>query len=315
MDNNLQTIGISQILATLPPDIVEHSIGTDFILGEISGRQVGSNRPVLDMLQYPVRFDGFILFFLKKGGRFRLDFNLNSFEIRERSLLLTAPGNIVRLSAFDEERIADCELVFVLMSKDFVTNIHVDFDQPFQDAVHFFQNPCIVLSDEQLDLATDYFTLACKIVRSSLDNKREIISSLLTSITYMAVNIWRSHVQTENRRQDAPSQRVNQMYERFITLVSEYHNRERGMAFYADKMCITPKYLSKIVKQASGRSGPDWIDSFVILEAKNLLKYTSKPIKEIVWQLHFPNPSVFNKFFRKHTGLTPSAYRKEKMFS
>jgi AraC-like DNA-binding protein len=81
------------------------------------------------------------------------------------------------------------------------------------------------------------------------------------------------------------------------------------MAFYADKLCLTPKYLSTLIKQASGRSAPDWIDDFVILEAKNLLKYTGLAIKEIVYKLHFPNQSVFFKFFKAHTGLTPSEYR------
>jgi AraC-like DNA-binding protein len=84
------------------------------------------------------------------------------------------------------------------------------------------------------------------------------------------------------------------------------------MAFYADKMCLTPKYLSKLVKEASGRSAPDWVDSFVILEAKNLLKYTDLAIKEIVFRLHFPNQSVFYKFFKAHTGMTPSEYRNKK---
>jgi AraC-like DNA-binding protein len=81
------------------------------------------------------------------------------------------------------------------------------------------------------------------------------------------------------------------------------------MAFYADKLCLTPKYLSKLIKQASGKSAPEWIDNFVILEAKNLLKYTNLAIKEIVFQLHFPNQSVFYKFFKAHTGMTPSEYR------
>ena len=143
-----------------------------------------------------------------------------------------------------------------------------------------------------------------------LDNKREIIGSLLISIAYLAMNLWRNDIATARESQDTSSLRVNQMYELFISLVSRYHNTERGMAFYADKMSITPKYLSKVVKQASGRSGPEWIDAFVILEAKNLLKYTDKPVKEIVWQLNFPNPSVFNKFFKLHTGQTPSEYRK-----
>lgn len=197
-----------------------------------------------------------------------------------------------------------------MFSKDFVSNIHVDFDKTLQAAVRFLESPCLTLNAEQLDIASDYFTLARKIIHSQMDNKREIISSLLTSITYLAVNLWRNDIASAKERQDMSSLRVNQTYEQFIALVSQHHNKERGMAFYADKMHITPKYLSKIIKQASGRSGPDWIDSFVVLEAKNLLKYTDKPVKEIVWQLNFPTPSVFNKFFKTHTGLTPSEYRK-----
>ena len=310
MENILQTVEIPQILA-LAPYIEEHSIGSDFILGEVSGRRVESNRAILDMLKYPVRLDGYVIFFLKKGeGSFQLDFNLNTYEIHERSLLITAPGNIIRLSAYDEDKIADSELIFALLSKDFVSNIHVDFDKTLQEAVRFLESPCLTLNDEQLDIASDYFSLARKIIHSQMDNKREIISSLLTSITYLAVNLWRNDIASAKERQDVSSLRMNQMYEQFIALVSQHHNKERGMAFYADKMHITPKYLSKIVKQASGRSGPDWIDSFVVLEAKNLLKYTDKPVKEIVWQLNFPTPSVFNKFFKKHTGQTPSEYRK-----
>lgn len=107
MENTLQTIGIPQILA-LSPYIEEHSIGSDFILGEVSGRRVESNRAILDMLKYPVRLDGYVIFFLKKGdGSFQLGFNLDTYEIHERSLLITAPGNIIRLSAYDENKIAD----------------------------------------------------------------------------------------------------------------------------------------------------------------------------------------------------------------
>ena len=82
------------------------------------------------------------------------------------------------------------------------------------------------------------------------------------------------------------------------------------MQFYADKLHLTPKYLSKIIKEASGRSGPDWIDEYVILEAKNLLRYSKMTIKEIVFALNFPNASVFHKYFKAHTGLTPTDYRR-----
>ena len=103
--------------------------------------------------------------------------------------------------------------------------------------------------------------------------------------------------------------RTQILFERFLALVAQHHTSERGMAFYADKLCLTPKYLSKLIKQVSGRSAPDWIDSFVITEAKNMLRYSEIPIKEIVYRLNFPNQSVFYKFFKAHAGMTPSDYR------
>ena len=127
--------------------------------------------------------------------------------------------------------------------------------------------------------------------------------------TYLADDIWSDSV-AEPQEVLEGSFRTNQVVERFVTLVTQYHNSERSMQFYADKLCLTPKYLSKIVKQATGRSGPDWIDTYVVLEARNLLRYSDLSIKEIVWRLNFANSSVFNKFFRTHTGISPSDYRK-----
>ena len=99
------------------------------------------------------------------------------------------------------------------------------------------------------------------------------------------------------------------VYARFIELVTRHHSKERGVGFYADKLCITPKYLSKIVKDTSGLSAPQWIDQYVILEAKQMLKHSDLCIKEISEELNFPNPSFFFKYFKKHTGLTPNQYR------
>ena len=93
------------------------------------------------------------------------------------------------------------------------------------------------------------------------------------------------------------------------TASTEYHTKYRNVGFYADKLCLTPKYLSKLIKTATGRSAPEWIDSYVILEAKNLLKYSGTTIKEIVFKLNFPNQSVFYKFFKARTGMTPTEYR------
>lgn len=309
MDNEaLQTIDIRRILA-LAPVIDEYSLGTDFILGEVSGKQVEKSQAILSMLKYPLRFDGYIIFFLR-SGHFTIDLNLNSYEVKPQSLLVNVPGNIIKLTSYAEDHIGDAQLYFVLASREFMSGIRFDFNKVFQESLILLKNPCITLNEADMALAENYFTLAREVVLSDKENKKEMLGSLVTSFTYMVMDVCTRALNEARKTQTPSSARVNQLFERFIALVTEYHNTERGVAFYADKLCLTPKYLSKLVKQASGRSAPAWIDSFVILEAKNMLKYSDKAIKEIVYALHFPNQSVFYKFFKTHTGMTPSEYRK-----
>ena len=308
MDNEaLQTIDIRRILA-LAPVIDEYSLGTDFILGEVSGKQVEKSQAILSMLKYPLRFDGYIIFFLR-SGHFTIDLNLNSYEVKPQSLLVNVPGNIIKLTSYAEDHIGDAQLYFVLASREFMSGIRFDFNKVFQESLILLKNPCITLNEADMALAENYFTLAREVVLSDKENKKEMLGSLVTSFTYMVMDVCTRALNEARKTQTPSSARVNQLFERFIALVTEYHNTERGMAFYADQLCLTPKYLSKLVKQASGRSAPAWIDSFVILEAKNMLKYSDKTIKEIVYALHFPNQSVFYKFFKAHTGITPSEYR------
>jgi AraC-like DNA-binding protein len=290
------------------------ALGDDFILGEAQGTTALSDNRILDLLRYPIRFDGYILFFLKRG-RFSIDFNLKTYDVHEGSLLVTVPGNIIRLGQLAEERLPEIELVYVVLSKQFVSGLQLDFNKVFQDSVQMLENPCIVLNEEQLALAESYFLLARQVLQSSLSNKKDIIGGLLSSLSYMTEDIWTGQLNEKTEALADSGARAALTYDRFMKLVTEYHNRERGMQFYADKLCLTPKYLSKIVKEASGRSGPEWIDAFVILEAKNLLRYSDESIKEIAYKLHFPSASVFNKFFKANTGLVPSDYRRRDGFT
>ncbi len=83
------------------------------------------------------------------------------------------------------------------------------------------------------------------------------------------------------------------------------------MTFYAEQLFLTPKHLSRVIKEVSGRSAGEWIDEQVILEAKARLKNLSLTVQEISDQLGFPNQSFFGKYFKRHVGLSPSDYRKK----
>lgn len=314
MEESLKTIDIRQI-KTLLAGYEDAGIGEDLFICDLSADAVkeSSQRAVLELMKYPIRIDGYTAVFCI-SGHVRVDVNLHSFEVHPNTLLISIPGNILRVSPEEiESELEGSRYIIMVLSKEFMSGVHFDFNKMFADSLTLFDNPCISLSEEQLKLARQYFYLATELLNPAFPNRREAVSSLIASLFYVFGSVWSQNILTARETETATSSsslRVKQLFDRFIQLVTEYHDRERGMAFYAEKLCLTPKYLSKLVKQASGRSAPDWIDSFVILEAKNMLKYSDVPIKEIVYRLHFPNQSVFYKFFKTHTGQTPSEYRR-----
>ena len=100
------------------------------------------------------------------------------------------------------------------------------------------------------------------------------------------------------------------MFESFLKTVATHYKQQRSVTFYADKLYLTPKYLSCVIKEISGKSAGEWIDEQVILAAKALLKSSNMTIQEISVELNFANQSFFGKYFKQHTGISPKAYRK-----
>jgi len=148
-----------------------------------------------------------------------------------------------------------------------------------------------------------YLELAEAIRASSLDNKRECLDALYASLFLL----------NEGREAGAavphPS-RADAVFSQFLRLLEDHCLRERSVAYYAGRLALSPKYFSQLIRQASGRTAPDWIDAYVIREARRLLQDTDLSIKEIVFRLHFPDQPSFTKYFKAHTGVTPAQYRK-----
>ena len=105
--------------------------------------------------------------------------------------------------------------------------------------------------------------------------------------------------------------RADALFARFIRLLELHFRTERRVSWYAEQLCITPKYLSETVKLVSKRTPNEWIDSYVILEIRVLLKNSTKSIKEITDELCFPNQSFLGKYFKEHVGMSPTEFRKK----
>lgn len=112
-------------------------------------------------------------------------------------------------------------------------------------------------------------------------------------------------------QQSQPVQMTTQqeICEKFIALVSENFKTQREIGFYADKLCISNKYLSTLLKQETGMTALEWIEKYVVLYAKSCLSSTSMTIQQISDELDFPSQSVFGKYFKRVEGVSPKAYR------
>lgn len=278
------------------------SLNDDFFVMDVRFKDM--NNP----LMHPCRFDGFLMIYCI-SGHVRMSINLNEFDFKAGSVFLNVPGNLLKLSEYVNSEKEDQRYIVVAMTKEFVTGLRMDINKVFNDCLSMLGNPSIELTEEQQKLIGNHISLMCDIVKTDVINSREAINSILLSLFYLVTGIGSQRIRNVGEEVKNSSSRSKMIFEQFIKLVSEYHLKERNVGFYADKLCLTPKYLSKLIKTATGRSAPDWIDAYVILEAKNLLKYSNVTIKEVVYRLNFPNQSVFYKFFKARTGMTPSEYR------
>ena len=136
--------------------------------------------------------------------------------------------------------------------------------------------------------------------------RKEVIQHLLAGLLYNIEYIAKNKGQSES----SPLTHQNDIFQRFISLVNTYSKTERNVSFYADKLCLTPRYLNTVIRQASQQTVMDWINQSIILEAKVLLKHSNRLVYQISDELNFPNPSFFSKFFKRMTGITPQEYQK-----
>ena len=220
------------------------------------------------------------------------------------------PGNIVRFYIPEGSPVRSAWLHVSVASMEFVQEVHRDISHRYSTSRAVHEDPCLTFSEDQVGTMIRYGELTEDLVNSGVPGIKDALHYLASSALFFLVSFWDKKRQEMETAPSPHSARSEVIVDRFIHLVNEHHLKEHYLAFYAQELEITPKYLSKLVREVTGRSAPDWIDSYLVLEAKNMLKFSDLAIKEIVFRLHFPDQSSFYKFFKLHTGMIPSEYRK-----
>lgn len=271
------------------PDFIEHSeyrfINDD--LGMVISFQAMGFR--LFRTQQPYR---------AKEGKGRISINLIEYEATAHDIIIIPDNSLIEIS----EVSPDYEFQVIMPTANFLPVLQ----NSILSEAYTRNGIRLSCNNEEWAHISSFFSLLWNILHC-LPYRRGAVQHLIVSLLY---NLKYIH---EHTCKSTPSRlsRQEELFRRFIALVNQHSKHERNVNFYADKLCLTPHYLSSVIRETSGQTVMQWINQAVILEAKVLLKHSNLLVFQISDELNFPNPSFFSKFFKRMTGMTPAEYQKQ----
>lgn len=244
-----------------------------------------------------------ILLALCLKGKAQYSVNTKKHEVEENDIIIINEGQVT-----DDYLISrDFKGIGLMISSEFFKEIIKDVHELSSLFLFSRSHPVCTLKKNEVDNIIDYYRiLKHKLEDTSHHFRKETVRSLLTTMIYDLSNVI-YNIQNYN---DKKQTRAEHIFTEFIHLLEQNFKKERRVSWYGQQLCISPKYLSETIKQISHRTPNEWIDNYVTLEIRVLLKNSTKSIKEIAQELHFPNQSFLGKYFKEQVGISPSAYRK-----
>ena len=222
------------------------------------------------------------------------------------NLIIYTPGMVVSVIAISNDYRGIC----LVTDKDFA------FESPtIRDAIRAAYLPVVELSEPRLTLAEEdnhHLMELMGIIRRYLFSPDHPFRSECLRTTYGLFLLELNAIQERTICERRFPKRIEELFFDFLRLVPVHFSEHHDVAFYASQLCITPRYLSQIVREVSGRTVVDYINQMLLMEASYLLQQTSLPIVQIADRLHFSEAASFTRFFTRMKGMNPREFRKGK---
>lgn len=291
MDKALTDISIAHLLKQDIPELVGYDNNIVII----------SNLKGMKLFSHPARLKA-ITVFICIHGEIDCSINLKRFRITENHLLVNYSSDIIQIHRTD-----NLTGYVIMLSEDYLQQLQIDFRLRVQSYIELRGNGPIQVPHEELVQLKPYYFL----FRKNMEERNpDVIKGLAHALSYTILSmVKRFQAIQYDSSNGKDTLRTQQIFDDFMTLLHTYHDREHSVQFYADKMCLTPKYISGMIKAYSGKCASEWINQYVVLEAKMMLRYTVMTVQEISNSLNFPTQSAFGKYFKQKVGVGPKQYR------
>ena len=237
------------------------------------------------------------------NGRMKMMINGERYAMEKNSVMVVRPNALIKDFLFSP----DFEGSILCLSDRIILEC-LSEGKLWSRAFYFLDNPIVSMDEERRSILQLYQELLqLKINSEQTLYRGEVILSMVRTLLYELLSMAGDNILS------ASEGRVNQrdvLFKRFMLLLSSLKVKPRFVAWYADKLCVTPKHLSTVCKQVCGRTALGIIGEYVQIDIHRILKNSDKSVKEVSDYLGFPNISFFGKYCRAHFGLSPRDLRR-----
>ncbi|WP_270540347.1 helix-turn-helix domain-containing protein [Bacteroides zhangwenhongii] len=260
----------------------------------------GTDENLSPVMHHLWKLEGGAIYFCRKGWA-HATIDLKDYEIVENTQVVLLPGTIIRINGCSSDFTAS----FFGFPKEMFMEACMRFEPIFFRFIK--EQPCYVLPQENTG-AINGLIRATTAIYNDRENRfrnqiaKNHLQSFMLDIYDKCYRYFGKHKIEGGTRQD-------EIFKSFVSLVHEHCTSQREVSFYADKLCISTKYLTGICKAVTGDSAKKIIDDFAILEIKVLLQSTELTVQEIADRLGFPDQSYLGRYFKRHEGISPKEYQ------
>lgn len=250
-----------------------------------------------------IKVDAYIISLCIKGHGI-LTLNDRKYDMEENDLFICRPSHILEALMMN----IDFECVCICMSKDYMQNIMSQSKGSWNLRMYIENNPVLHIDKADSKLIKQYLNIIkTTISQAGRRHHKEIISALIHALSFNFSDMLEEAINLEEPTYTSSEKTFTD----FFDMLTSTSSRHRSVAYYAEKLNITSKYLSAICKKMIGKPALELIAEYSIKEIENLLQRHDKTIKGIAVELGFENISYFSKYFKRYTGISPKQFREK----
>lgn len=277
----------------------------DFSIADLNGDLINYEEKGLEH-STPMRLNALLMILVQEGTA-EISVDYIPYKIERNTFITLMPTHIIQVSKVSKELRGR----LMIVSRPFLEGCSTSSQKKNASMMHYMQirkNPCAMISQEETEHVSRQFSILREKTKLRTHFfQKEALQNALIGLFIELANIFMG----KKDLMTAPTlSRKEELFEQFLQLLFEHCKEQHVVTFYAEKLFITPQYLSLILKELTGKSANKWIDDALIVEAKMLLKAPQATVQQVADQLHFSDQSTFGKFFKKHMGISPMEYRK-----